>query len=237
MHGARSEWAIPMRWVIAAATALGLFSTLQAYLGSLYVNDFNRFGRQWKVYIQGDSQYRVRPEDMGQFFVRNGDGGMVPLSTLVTTHGTNGPEFTVRFNLFRAAEITGLDAANALPTTAPPVTSMGVRVFPQARITEPPRERGEEHGLGGPDVGPVSSNRFHGAGGRGAAPGIHQADQVADEEAEHPPPPHRARGAVHQRRERAAGWTRVRRTAQGRTGGSRPDDGVRWRSLPPLRHR
>ena len=87
-----------------------VYSALQIILGGIYVNDFNRFGRQWKVYLQGDSQYRVRSEDMGKFFVRNSDGGMVPLSTLVSTRDTNGPEFTVRFNLFRAAEITGQPA-------------------------------------------------------------------------------------------------------------------------------
>jgi HAE1 family hydrophobic/amphiphilic exporter-1 len=87
-----------------------VYSALQIILGGAYVNDFNRFGRQWKVYVQGDSRYRVKPEDLGQFFVRNRDRGMVPLSTLVTTRTTNGPEFTVRFNLYRAAEITGQPA-------------------------------------------------------------------------------------------------------------------------------
>jgi HAE1 family hydrophobic/amphiphilic exporter-1 len=88
-----------------------VYAALQVILGGVYVNDFNRFGRQWKVYIQGDAQYRVKPEDIGQFFVRNIDGQMVPLSTLVTPSQTNGPEFTVRFNLYRAAEITGQPAA------------------------------------------------------------------------------------------------------------------------------
>jgi hydrophobic/amphiphilic exporter-1 (mainly G- bacteria), HAE1 family len=87
-----------------------VYGALQVILGGMYVNDFNRFGRQWKVYIQGDARYRVKPEDIGQFFVRNKDGQMVPLSTLVTPRETSGPEFTVRFNLYRAAEITGQPA-------------------------------------------------------------------------------------------------------------------------------
>jgi len=76
-------------------------------MGGFYVNDFNRFGRQWKVYLQADPEYRIRAEDISQFFVRNSEGKMVPLSTLVVIEPTAGPEFTVHFNLYRAAEIIG----------------------------------------------------------------------------------------------------------------------------------
>src|SRR6266849_3904718 len=87
-----------------------VYSTLQTLMGGFYVNDFNRFGRQWKVYIQADPEYRIRAADIGQFFVRNKDGKMVPLSTLVSIESTAGPEFTLHFNLYRAAEIIGAAA-------------------------------------------------------------------------------------------------------------------------------
>src|SRR5215510_887156 len=84
-----------------------VYSTLQTFMGGFYVNDFNRFGRQWKVYLQADPEYRIHAEDISQFFVRNNEGSMVPLSTLVSIEPTAGPEFTVHFNLYRAAEIIG----------------------------------------------------------------------------------------------------------------------------------
>jgi HAE1 family hydrophobic/amphiphilic exporter-1 len=84
-----------------------LYTTLQAFMGGAYVNDFNRFGRQWKVFLQAEPEYRRRAEDVGAFYVRNAAGDMVPLSTLVETTDVRGPEFTTRFNLYRAAEITG----------------------------------------------------------------------------------------------------------------------------------
>jgi HAE1 family hydrophobic/amphiphilic exporter-1 len=84
-----------------------VYQTLQAFLGGTFVNQFNRFGRQWRVYLQGEGSERTRPEDIGQFFVRNNDGNMVPLSALTTIRATTGPEYTQRFNLFRAAQVTG----------------------------------------------------------------------------------------------------------------------------------
>ena len=86
-------------------------TTLGALLGSTYVNDFNRFGRVYKVYVQAEPEYRRDPKQFGLFFVRGKDGEMVPLDTLVTTRSTSGPEFTNRFNLYRSAEITGVPAA------------------------------------------------------------------------------------------------------------------------------
>ncbi len=85
-------------------------AALSAYLGGTYINDFNRFGRQYKVYIQSEPQYRVNPGDIANFFVRNKDGNMVPLSTLVGVEKITGPEFTNRFNMYRAAEIGGAPA-------------------------------------------------------------------------------------------------------------------------------
>ena len=95
-----------------------LNQTLGALLGSSYVNDFNRFGRVYKVYVQAEPEYRRDPKQLGLFFVRNKDGGMVPLDTLLTTSPSAGPEFTNRFNLFRAAEITGVPAAGFSSTEA-----------------------------------------------------------------------------------------------------------------------
>jgi HAE1 family hydrophobic/amphiphilic exporter-1 len=78
-----------------------------AFLGGAYVNDFNRFGRLYKVYVQAEPEYRESVEGIGMFYVRNADGEAVPLSTLVETSRATGPEFTNRFNLFRSAKLTG----------------------------------------------------------------------------------------------------------------------------------
>jgi len=87
-----------------------VYQTLQAFLGGVFVNQFNRFGRQWRVFLQAEAEDRVSPEDIGRFHVRNNDGNMLPLSTIVTTRRIFGPEYTQRFNIFRAAQITGQPA-------------------------------------------------------------------------------------------------------------------------------
>src|SRR6266705_753460 len=87
-----------------------VYQTLQAFLGGIYVNQFNRFGRQWRLFLQAEAADRVAPEDIGRFFVRNNDGNMLPLSTVVATRHILGPEYTQRFNLFRSAQITGQPA-------------------------------------------------------------------------------------------------------------------------------
>ncbi len=87
-----------------------VFQTLQAYLSGLYVNDFVRFGRVYKVFVQAESQFTGKPEDIGQFYVRNNDGKMVPLSTLVKVSKMSGPNVVTRFNLYNAAEIMGAPA-------------------------------------------------------------------------------------------------------------------------------
>ncbi len=84
--------------------------TLAASLGGSYVNDFNRFGRTYKVYVQAEGEFRQRPEDIGAFFVRNAAGQMVPMSTLVRVEPSAGPTYTNRFNLFRSAEVSGVPA-------------------------------------------------------------------------------------------------------------------------------
>jgi HAE1 family hydrophobic/amphiphilic exporter-1 len=85
-------------------------ATLAALLGSSYVNDFNKFGRVYKVYVQAEPEFRIDPRQLGLFFVRGQEDAMVPLDTVVTTRASSGPEFTNRFNLFRAAELTGVPA-------------------------------------------------------------------------------------------------------------------------------
>jgi HAE1 family hydrophobic/amphiphilic exporter-1 len=97
--------------VLKQGVAVGdVYQTLQAFLGGIYVNQFNRFGRQWKVFLQAEAEGRVKVEDINQFYVKNNDGKMVPLSAVTTTRGIAGPEFTNRFNLFRAAQVTGIPA-------------------------------------------------------------------------------------------------------------------------------
>jgi multidrug efflux pump len=84
-----------------------VFQTLQAYLGSAYVNDFNRFGRTYRVMIQADAQFRNDADDILALKVRNGAGEMVPLGSMVKLSQSYGPDFVERFNAFRSADITG----------------------------------------------------------------------------------------------------------------------------------
>ncbi|HEX5064519.1 MAG TPA: multidrug efflux RND transporter permease subunit [Myxococcota bacterium] len=82
-----------------------VFQTLQAFMGGYFVNYFNRFGRTWQVYVQAEGEFRTRADDVGQFRVLNKEGDPVPLSALVTMKPLTGPEFTMRFNQYRAAQI------------------------------------------------------------------------------------------------------------------------------------
>jgi multidrug efflux pump len=84
-----------------------VFDALQAYLGSYYVNDFNRFGRTWQVNIQADAQFRKDAETVKQLKVRNADGDMVPLGSVVDVRDSAGPVQVTRYNMFPAATITG----------------------------------------------------------------------------------------------------------------------------------
>ncbi|MBR0557846.1 efflux RND transporter permease subunit [Ciceribacter sp. L1K23] len=84
-----------------------VFETLQIYLGSLYVNDFNAFGRTYSVRVQADAAYRAKAEDIGKLEVRSQSGEMIPLSALLTVDSTTGPERTTRYNGFLAADING----------------------------------------------------------------------------------------------------------------------------------
>jgi len=82
-------------------------STISTYLGSAYVNDFNRFGRQYKVYVQAESEDRLQPADVGKYYVRSRAGDIIPLTTLLTVEDNAGPSYTNRFNMYRSAEISG----------------------------------------------------------------------------------------------------------------------------------
>ncbi len=82
-----------------------VYQTIQAFMGGSFVNYFNRFGRQWQVYVEAEGDYRGRAENVGQFYVRNRTGDMVPLSTLTRFESRSGPEFTMRYNLYRSAQI------------------------------------------------------------------------------------------------------------------------------------
>ncbi|MGR9035618.1 MAG: efflux RND transporter permease subunit [Gammaproteobacteria bacterium] len=84
-----------------------VFDTLQIYLGSLYVNDFNRFGRTYQVMAQADSEFRMTPGDIAEFKTRNRQGGMVPLGSLVDVKEMTGPDKITRYNMYEAAEING----------------------------------------------------------------------------------------------------------------------------------
>ena len=84
-----------------------VYKTLQAFMGGLFINYFNRFGRQWQVYVEADGDYRKNLENLDQYYVRNGHGDMVPLSALTKFEARPGPEFTMRYNLYRSAEIIG----------------------------------------------------------------------------------------------------------------------------------
>ena len=87
-----------------------VYQTLQAYLSGLYVNDFVKFGKVYKVFLQAEPQFTSKPTDIGRFYVRNNDGRMVPLSTLVEVSKISGPNFATRFNLYLAAEMMGVPA-------------------------------------------------------------------------------------------------------------------------------
>jgi HAE1 family hydrophobic/amphiphilic exporter-1 len=84
-----------------------IFNTLQAYLGSAYVNDFNKFGRTFRVYVQADPAFRADVQDIRRLEVRNNQGRMIPLGTLVTTDDVFGPQLITRYNMYPAASIMG----------------------------------------------------------------------------------------------------------------------------------
>ena len=96
-----------------------VYKVLQCFMGSGFINYFNKFGRQWQVFLQAEGDYRTNIENIGQFYVRNSDGHTVPLSALTSTRNIVGPEFTMRYNLYRSAQINvttaeGFSSAQAM---------------------------------------------------------------------------------------------------------------------------
>ena len=87
-----------------------VYQTLQAFMGGSLVNYFNRFGRQWQVYVQADGEYRVDAMNLGKFYVKNASGQMVPLSTLTGIQARSGPGFTMRFNQFQSVQLNASTA-------------------------------------------------------------------------------------------------------------------------------
>ncbi len=88
-----------------------VYQTLQAFMGGYLINYFNRFGRQWQVYVEAEGAYRERARDIGQFYVANNSGQMVPLSAVTSVKASSGPEFTIRFNEYHAAQINAAAAS------------------------------------------------------------------------------------------------------------------------------
>jgi len=95
-----------------------VYKTLQCFMGGAFVNYFNRFGRQWQIYVQSEGEYRTKAQNLGQFHVRNSAGQMVPLSAVTNIRSVAGPEFTMRYNLYRCAQINGSAAPGYSSTQA-----------------------------------------------------------------------------------------------------------------------
>ncbi len=87
-----------------------VYKVLQSFMGSGFINYFNKFGRQWQTYIQAEGEYRTHIDNIGQFYVRNKEGKSVPLSALTSVRNITGPEFTTRFNLYRSVQINATAA-------------------------------------------------------------------------------------------------------------------------------
>jgi HAE1 family hydrophobic/amphiphilic exporter-1 len=87
-----------------------VYRTIQTLMGGTFVNYFNRFGRQWPVYVQAEGVHRTQTENLGGFYLRNAQGQPVPLDALIRTERTSGPEFTLRVNLYRSAQINATAA-------------------------------------------------------------------------------------------------------------------------------
>jgi HAE1 family hydrophobic/amphiphilic exporter-1 len=115
-----------------------VYKVLQCFMGSGFINYFNRFGRQWQVFLQAEGDYRTNIENIGQFYVRNKDGQTVPLSTLTSVRNIVGPEFTLRYNLYRSAQINA--------TAAPGFSSaQAMKALEEVFAQTMPREMGYDY--------------------------------------------------------------------------------------------
>jgi HAE1 family hydrophobic/amphiphilic exporter-1 len=100
-----------------------VYTTLQTFMGGYFVNYFNRFGRAWQVYVEADGDFRTDPSAMGDFYVRNGSNDPVPISSITSIEARPGPEFTMRYNLFRSSQLNaaaapGYSSAQAMAALA-----------------------------------------------------------------------------------------------------------------------
>ncbi|MFL6583826.1 MAG: efflux RND transporter permease subunit [Chthoniobacterales bacterium] len=112
--------------------------TLQTFMGGFFVNYFNRFGRQWQVFVQAEGEYRTKAENVGLFYVRNAKDEMVPLSTVTNVQERDGPEFTLRFNLYRSAQLN--------VTAAPGYSSLqAMRALEDTFAATMPQEMGYDY--------------------------------------------------------------------------------------------
>jgi HAE1 family hydrophobic/amphiphilic exporter-1 len=115
-----------------------VYKVLQSFMGSGFINYFNKFGRQWQTYVQAEGDYRTNIENIGQFYVRNKDGQSVPLSALTSIRNITGPEFTMRFNLYRSAQINA--------TAAPGFSSaQAMKALEETFAQTMPREMGYDY--------------------------------------------------------------------------------------------
>ncbi len=115
-----------------------VYQTLQTFMGGSFVNYFNRFGRQWRVFLEAEGEQRTRAENVDQFYVRNSQGGMVPLSALTTLKRIAGPEFTQRYNLYRCAQVFG--------SAAPGYSSgQAMKALEEVHAQTMPREMGFDY--------------------------------------------------------------------------------------------
>ncbi len=115
-----------------------VYQTLQVFLGGYFVNDFNLYGRVWQVYVQAEGEFRTRADYLDQFYVQNRDQAAVPLSALMTIKNTYGPDLTIRFNEYRAAEINAALAPGYS-------TREGMRALEEVFARTMPREMGFDY--------------------------------------------------------------------------------------------
>ena len=115
-----------------------VYRTIQTFMGGLFVNYFNRFGRQWQVYVEAEDDYRKNLDSLSDFYVRNNQNAMVPLSSLVRYEPRSGPEFTMRYNLYRSAQIFG----NAAPGYS---SQQATRALEETFAQTMPREMGYDY--------------------------------------------------------------------------------------------
>jgi len=125
--------------VLKQGVPLGdVYRTIQTFMGGLFVNYFNRFGRQWQVYVEAEGDYRKNMDSMSDFYVRNNKGAMVPLTSLVHYEPRPGPEFTMRYNLYRSAQIFG--------SAAPGYSSQqAIKALEETYAQTMPREMGYDY--------------------------------------------------------------------------------------------